>query len=70
MPDIVTVGKPFGNGFPLAAVICTPEVAEASRKVEYFNTFGGNVQPRQELSACAAPTGIAPCAPPTGKAAF
>jgi len=42
VPDIVTVGKPFGNGFPLAAVITTPEVAEASNKFEYFNTFGGN----------------------------
>ena len=42
VPDIVTLGKPFGNGFPLAAVICTPEIAEVSREVEYFNTFGGN----------------------------
>ena len=41
-PDIVTIGKPFGNGFPLAAVVTTPEVAEASKYVEYFNTFGGN----------------------------
>ena len=42
VPDIVTIGKPFGNGFPLAAVVTTPEIAEASRYVEYFNTFGGN----------------------------
>ncbi len=42
VPDIVTVGKPFGNGFPLAAVVTTAEVAQASRNVEYFNTFGGN----------------------------
>lgn len=42
VPDIVTIGKPFGNGFPLAAVVTTPEIAEASRQVEYFNTFGGN----------------------------
>jgi 4-aminobutyrate aminotransferase-like enzyme len=41
-PDIVTVGKPFGNGFPLAAVVTTREVAEASARIEYFNTFGGN----------------------------
>ena len=42
VPDIVTVGKPFGNGFPLAAVITTSELAEASNAFEYFNTFGGN----------------------------
>lgn len=41
-PDIVTLGKPFGNGFPLSAVITTREIAESSRAVEYFNTFGGN----------------------------
>lgn len=41
-PDIVTVGKPFGNGFPLSAVITTREVADASKGFEYFNTFGGN----------------------------
>lgn len=44
IPDIVTVGKPFGNGMPLAAVITTEEVSNAfeSMDVEYFNTFGGN----------------------------
>mmetsp|Transcript_33296 Transcript_33296/g.48954 ORF Transcript_33296/g.48954 Transcript_33296/m.48954 type:complete len:500 (+) Transcript_33296:93-1592(+) len=44
VPDIVTVGKPFGNGMPLAAVITTREIAEAfeEKGVEYFNTFGGN----------------------------
>mmetsp|Transcript_8330 Transcript_8330/g.12541 ORF Transcript_8330/g.12541 Transcript_8330/m.12541 type:complete len:534 (-) Transcript_8330:222-1823(-) len=44
VPDIVTVGKPFGNGLPLAAVITTKEVSDAfeSMGVEYFNTFGGN----------------------------
>lgn len=44
VPDIVTVGKPFGNGMPLAAVITTEAVAEAfkSMNVEYFATFGGN----------------------------
>eukprot|EP00937_MAST-01D_sp_MAST-1D-sp2_P005793 g5793.t1 len=41
-PDIVTLGKPFGNGFPLSAVVCTPEVAAASHDLEYFNTFGGS----------------------------
>jgi 4-aminobutyrate aminotransferase-like enzyme len=42
-PDIVTIGKPIGNGHPLAAVICTREVADAfANGMEYFNTFGGN----------------------------
>ncbi len=43
VPDIVTIGKPFGNGHPLGAVICTQEVADAfANGMEYFNTFGGN----------------------------
>jgi len=43
VPDIVTMGKPIGNGHPLAAVVTTPEVAESFRTgMEYFNTFGGN----------------------------
>ena len=43
-PDIVTMGKPLGNGMPLAAVVCTAAVADAfaARGIEYFNTFGGN----------------------------
>ncbi|GAA3579173.1 aminotransferase class III-fold pyridoxal phosphate-dependent enzyme [Snuella lapsa] len=43
IPDIVTIGKPLGNGHPLAAVACTQEVANAfANGMEYFNTFGGN----------------------------
>lgn len=43
IPDIVTIGKPIGNGHPLAAVICTRAVADAfANGMEYFNTFGGN----------------------------
>jgi len=43
VPDIVTLGKPFGNGMPLAAVVCSAEVAESfANGPEYFNTFGGN----------------------------
>lgn len=43
IPDIVTIGKPLGNGHPLAAVACTPQVATAfANGMEYFNTFGGN----------------------------
>jgi 4-aminobutyrate aminotransferase-like enzyme len=43
VPDIVTLGKPMGNGHPLAAVITTLEIADAfANGMEYFNTFGGN----------------------------
>ncbi|MEJ2746945.1 MAG: aminotransferase class III-fold pyridoxal phosphate-dependent enzyme, partial [Anaerolineae bacterium] len=43
VPDIVTMGKPIGNGHPLAAVVTTAEIAQAFHNgMEYFNTFGGN----------------------------
>ncbi len=43
LPDIVTIGKPLGNGHPLGAVACTPAIADAfANGMEYFNTFGGN----------------------------
>ena len=43
VPDIVTMGKPLGNGHPIAAVACTQEVADAfANGMEFFNTFGGN----------------------------
>jgi 4-aminobutyrate aminotransferase-like enzyme len=43
IPDIVTMGKPFGNGHPLGCVVATREVAQAFQTgMEYFNTFGGN----------------------------
>jgi len=43
VPDIVTMGKPMGNGMPLAAVVATRAVSEAfASGPEYFNTFGGN----------------------------
>jgi 4-aminobutyrate aminotransferase-like enzyme/Ser/Thr protein kinase RdoA (MazF antagonist) len=43
VPDIVTLGKPAGNGHPLAAVVTTKEVAQSFvTGMEYFNTFGGN----------------------------
>ena len=42
-PDIVTMGKPAGNGHPLAIVACTQEVANGfANGLEFFNTFGGN----------------------------
>jgi 4-aminobutyrate aminotransferase-like enzyme len=43
IPDIVTLGKPMGNGHPLAAVVTRPEIAETlANEFSYFNTFGGN----------------------------
>ena len=43
IPDIVTLGKPIGNGHPLAAVITSQKIADAFvTGMEYFNTFGGN----------------------------
>ena len=43
VPDIVVLGKPIGNGFPLAAVVTTREIAEAfNNGMEFFSTFGGN----------------------------
>src|SRR4030095_13404918 len=43
VPDIVTLGKPIGNGHPLGALITTPEIAASfANGMEYFNTFGGN----------------------------
>ncbi|MBA2718335.1 MAG: aminotransferase class III-fold pyridoxal phosphate-dependent enzyme [Chloroflexi bacterium] len=42
-PDIVTMGKPIGNGHPLGAVVTTRAIAGAfANGMEYFNTFGGN----------------------------
>ena len=42
-PDVVTVGKPMGNGHPVAACLARPEVMAAFRDAfGYFNTFGGN----------------------------
>lgn len=43
VPDIVTLGKPMGNGHPLAATVTRRELAdEFARHAHYFNTFGGN----------------------------
>ena len=43
VPDIVTMGKPIGNGHPMAALVTTEEIADAfANGMEYFNTFGGN----------------------------
>ncbi|GGA22104.1 aspartate aminotransferase family protein [Okeania sp. KiyG1] len=41
-PDIVTLAKGIGNGLPLAAVVTTPEIAQAFTQKIHFNTFAGN----------------------------
>jgi 4-aminobutyrate aminotransferase-like enzyme len=43
VPDIVVLGKPIGNGYPLGAVITTPEIAASfDNGMEFFSTFGGS----------------------------
>ncbi|MDP6354393.1 MAG: aminotransferase class III-fold pyridoxal phosphate-dependent enzyme [Planctomycetota bacterium] len=43
VPDIVVLGKPIGNGHPIAAVITTPAIAGSfDNGMEFFSTFGGN----------------------------
>ena len=43
VPDIATLGKPMGNGYPMAGLVMRPEVVEAfGAGARYFNTFGGN----------------------------
>jgi alanine-glyoxylate transaminase/(R)-3-amino-2-methylpropionate-pyruvate transaminase len=43
VPDIVTLAKSIGNGFPMAAVVTTPEIAQAMTNANHLNTFGGNL---------------------------
>ncbi len=42
VPDIVVMGKPIGNGHPMAAVFTTREIASSFGGMEFFSTFGGN----------------------------
>ncbi len=43
VPDIVVLGKPMGNGHPLAGLVCSQELGREFRsQVMYFNTFAGN----------------------------
>lgn len=42
IPDIVTMAKGIGNGFPLGAVVTTPEIGSAFNKGTHFNTYSGN----------------------------
>jgi 4-aminobutyrate aminotransferase-like enzyme len=69
-PDIVTLGKPVANGYPMGVVVARRELIEAfQRKFGFFSTFGGNavaasaalavleVLERERLQANAADTG-------------
>eukprot|EP00794_Sanderia_malayensis_P018972 gene18972-20879_t len=42
MPDIVTMAKGIANGFPMAAVVTTAEIARSLASAVHFNTYGGN----------------------------
>ena len=43
VPDLAVMGKPMGNGMPIAGVAARPEILEEfGHKIRYFNTFGGN----------------------------
>ncbi|MBI2993074.1 MAG: aminotransferase class III-fold pyridoxal phosphate-dependent enzyme [Gammaproteobacteria bacterium] len=43
VPDIVTLGKPMGNGYPVAGLVTRVDLlARFRQEIEYFNTFGGN----------------------------
>ena len=42
VPDIVTLGKGLGGGFPVAAFLCTDEVAETVQLGDHGTTYGGN----------------------------
>jgi 4-aminobutyrate aminotransferase-like enzyme len=43
LPDMVSLGKPMGNGYPMAGLVLQPEIlADFGAKSRYFNTFGGN----------------------------
>jgi len=43
VPDIVTMGKPMGNGYPMSAAVTRPEITDClANSTGYFNTFGGS----------------------------
>jgi 4-aminobutyrate aminotransferase-like enzyme/Ser/Thr protein kinase RdoA (MazF antagonist) len=43
IPDVVTLGKPMGNGHPVAAVVTRADIVDRfAREAEWFSTFGGN----------------------------
>jgi 4-aminobutyrate aminotransferase-like enzyme len=42
VPDIVTMAKGIGNGYPLAALVTTPEIAASLSRATHFTTYGGS----------------------------
>ena len=42
VPDIVTMAKGIGNGFPIGAVVTTEEISKTLASALHFNTYGGN----------------------------
>lgn len=52
-PDIVTMGKPMGNGHPMAALVTRRDIAaKLQANGGYFNTFGGNTVSAVVGNAC------------------
>ncbi|MEY4984461.1 MAG: hypothetical protein RIR62_2727 [Pseudomonadota bacterium] len=52
VPDMVSLGKPMGNGYPVAGLVMRPDVvADFGAKARYFNTFGGNAVAAATASA-------------------
>lgn len=46
IPDMVTIGKPMGNGIPVAATVLRHDIGQAfGESVRYFNTYGGSTVP-------------------------
>ncbi|MDE2489396.1 MAG: aspartate aminotransferase family protein [Elusimicrobia bacterium] len=68
-PDILVMAKGLGNGYPIGAVITTPEIAASVKGLNHYNTFGGgpmamaaahavmDVVEREDLAANAAKVG-------------
>ena len=52
VPDIVTIGKPMGNGHPMAGVVTTRDIAEKYRlnRPEYFNTVSEYIRALLEFA--------------------
>jgi hypothetical protein len=43
VPDVIVLGKPMGNGYPIGAVVTTREIADSfDNGMEFFSTFGGS----------------------------
>ncbi len=51
-PDIVTLGKGFGNGFPVTAMVAREEIKDSFERISASTSYGGNPM------ACAAALGF------------